>query len=317
MKNKISYLERERGVSWKKDFKNNKLLYVMFLIPGAYFIVMNYVPMYGILIAFKDYKIAKGIMGSKWVGLENFIDLFTGASFLTALRNTAAMALMNLTIGFVMPIVFAFLITEIRHKKFKRTLQTISYMPHFIAAVVVVQLVKQFIGSDGAITLFLSHFGFERQNWLTNANIPVFWIINTFTDVWQNIGFGSILYVASIAMVSSDFHEAAVIDGASRWQRIFKITLPNIMPTVIMLFTLRIGLVFVVGFDKVLLMYSPPIYDTADVLFTYTYRMAFGSTINYGLSTASGLFQSVIGTLLLVVSNYMSRRIGSGNNSLF
>lgn len=308
---------RVKANSWKSDFKKNKVLYMLFIPPALYFIIFNYIPMYGIQIAFKDFRVSKGIFGSEWVGMANFIDLFTGASFLTALRNTAAMASLNLTIGFVFPILFAFLVTEIRNKKFKRVLQTFAYMPHFIAAVVVVQLVREFIGSNGAITQILTLFGFEAQNWLTNSNIPVFWLINSFTDIWQNIGFGSIMYVAAISAVSSDYHEAAVIDGANRFQRIIKITLPSIMPTIITLFTLRIGLVFVVGFDKILLMYSPTVYETADVLLTYTYRMAFGSTINYGLSTASGLFQSVIGTLLLIFSNYLSRKVNRGNSSVF
>lgn len=317
MKNSTSVIQRPKGDSWKNDFKKNKVLYFLFLPPALYFIIFNYIPMYGITIAFKDFKVSKGIFGSEWVGLANFKELFTGEAFLTALRNTASMAGLNLTIGFVVPIIFAFLITEIANKKFKRLMQTFSYMPYFIAAVVVVQLVREFIGTNGAITGLLSVLGFDRQNWLTNANIPVFWLINSATDVWQNIGFGSIMFVAAISSVSNDFHEAAVIDGANRFQRIVKITLPSIMPTVIMLFTLRIGLVFVVGFDKILLMYSPPVYETADVLLTYTYRMAFGSTTNYGLSTASGLFQSVVGALLLILSNYLSRRFNRGNDSVF
>lgn len=315
---KMSSISREpRGDTWKKDFKKNKVLYFLFLPPAIYFILFNYIPMYGIQIAFKDFKVSKGITGSEWIGLANFKDLFTGESFLTALRNTAAMATLNLTIGFVFPILFAFLITEVRNKKFKRVLQTFAYMPHFIAAVVVVQLVREFIGTNGAITQLLTMLGLPQQNWLTNSKIPVFWIINSFTDIWQNIGFGSIMYVAAISAVSSDYHEAAVIDGAGRFQRILKITLPSIMPTIIVLFTLRIGLVFVVGFDKILLMYSPTVYETADVLLTYTYRMAFGSTINYGLSTASGLFQSVIGTILLILSNYLSRKVNRGSARVF
>lgn len=297
-------------ISWRQDFKVNKALYFVMIPCLLYFIIFNYIPMFGVLMAFEDYSIKRGIFGSEWIGLQNFQNLFTGDAFLTALRNTICMAALNLTIGFIMPIIFAFLISEVRNKKTKRTMQTISYMPHFIAAVVVVQLVKEFIGSDGAITMILTWFGFERQNWLANASIPVFWLINCFTDVWQSIGFGSIMYVAAISTVSGDYHEAAVLDGASRWQRVKLITLPCIMPTVIMLFTLRIGLVFVTGFDKVLLMYMPTTYVTSDVLSTYTYRMAFGSaSADYGLSAASGLFQAIVGTVLLITSNYLSRRV--------
>lgn len=293
----------------RKDLKMNKALYVIFIPVAIYFLVLHYIPMFGIAIAFQDFSISRGVFGSEWVGLQNFYDLFWGEAFLTALRNTAAMAFLNLTLGFIMPIIFAFLVTELQGKKFKRTVQTISYMPHFIAAVVVVQLVREFIGETGAVTNFLTLFGFESQNWLANSDIPVFWFINSFTDIWQNIGFGSIMYVAAISSVSSDYQEAAVIDGANRWQRITKITFPIILPTIIMLFTLRIGLVFVVGFDKILLMYMPSTYETADVITTYTYRMAFGSSANFGLSTASGLFQSIVGGILLVVSNKLSRRV--------
>ncbi len=302
-------------VTWRQDFKRNKALYFVMLPALTYFIVLHYIPMFGILMAFENFSVSKGIFGSDWIGFQNFINLFTGDAFLTALRNTVSMAFLNLTIGFVMPIVFAFLITEVRNKTGKRTLQTISYMPHFVAAVVIVQLVKEFLGNDGAVTMLLSLFGLERQNWLANPNIPVFWLINSFTDIWQNIAFGSIMYVAAIATVSGDYHEAAVLDGASRWKRLSKITLPCIMPTIIMLFTLRIGLVFVTGFDKVLLMYMPTTYDTADVLSTYTYRMAFGSASNYGLAAASGLFQSVVATILLIISNKLSRKVT--DNSVF
>lgn len=298
----------KQNVTWRHDFKRNKALYVVMIPALVYFITMNYIPMFGIVMAFQDFSVSKGFFGSKFIGLTNFIELFTGDTFLLALRNTACMAVLNLTVGFIMPIVFAFLITEIKTKKLKRTLQTFSYMPHFVAAVVVVQLVKEFIGNDGAITMLLSLIGLERQNWLANSNIPVFWIINTFTDIWQNIAFGSIMYVAAISAVSGDYHEAAVLDGAGRWTRLTKITLPCIVPTIVMLFTMKIGLVFVTGFDKVLLMYMPTTYVTSDVLSTYTYRKAFGSAANYGLSAASGLFQSVVATILLLIGNKLTKK---------
>ncbi len=296
--------------SWRQDFKKNKALYVVMLPAVIYFFVLHYIPMFGLLMAFEDFSVRKGIFGSTWIGLGNFIELFTGETFLLALRNTAVMAAMNLTIGFVMPIIFAFLISEIKGKVFKRTLQTMAYVPNFVAAVVVVQLLKEFVGQNGAITLLLTHLGFVQQNWLANAKIPVFWMINTFIVIWQTMGFNSIVYVAAIESVSHEIQEAAVIDGANKWKRITRITLPTIMPTVVMLFTIRIGLVFVMGFDKILLMYMPTTYVTADVLTTYTFRMAFASASpDYGLAAASGLFQSVIGTILLIISNKLSRKV--------
>jgi len=295
--------------TWKKDFKKNWLLYLLFLPTILYFILFNYIPMAGILIAFQDYKVSQGIFGSQWIGWQNFIDLFTGESFPLVMRNTIAIMLLNLSIGFSLPIVFAFLLSEIRSRKFKRTVQIITYMPHFVAAVVVTQLAREFLASTGALTHLLTLLGFEQQNWVANPNVPVFWLIFLSIGVWQEIGFGSIIYVAAIANVNPDLHEAAAVDGTTRFQRMRYITFPTIKPLIIMMFILNAGLAFMAaGGDKVLLLYMPATYDTSDVLFTYTYRVAFGGAANYGLSTASSLFQSVIATILLVGTNALSRR---------
>ena len=296
------------GVSWKKDFKRNWVLYLIFIPVLVYFIVLHYIPMFGIAIAFEDYKVAKGVFGSEWVGLANFKELFTGEAFLMAVRNTFAMSLMNIVFGFSAPVIFAFIISEIRWKPYKRVTQLISYMPNFVGAVVTAQLVIMFLGREGAITQLLTALGFEQQNWLANPNIPVFWIINTFSNIWNAVGYGSIMYVASIANVNGDFHEAAAIDGANRWKRLTRITFPCILPVVMMFLTMNIGLTFMTGFDKVLLLYMPTTYVTSDCLQTYTFRMAFGTQINYGLSSASGLFQSIMGTVLLFGGNMLNKK---------
>lgn len=301
---------REKIKIWKKDFKKNWGLYLLFMPTALYFIIFNYIPMFGILIAFQDYKVSKGVFGSEWVGFQNFIDLFTGETFPLVMRNTVAVMLLNLTIGFIMPIIFAFMLSELRNKKFKRTIQIITYMPHFVAAVVVAQLIREFVGSTGAITQILTWIGFDQQNWLANPNVPVFWLILLFSGLWQEIGFGTIIYVAAIANVNANLHEAAAIDGASRFKRMTAITLPMIKPLIIMMFILNVGLAFMsAGGDRVLLLYMPSTYDVSDVLFTYTYRVAFGAVSNYGLSTASGLFQSVISTILLIGTNALSKRV--------
>ena len=253
------------------------------------------------------------LFGSEWVGLDNFRDLFTGDTFLKVLRNTGAMALLNLTIGFAAPVILAMLLSQVRLKRFKRTVQITSYMPYFVSAVVVTSLASEFLSSTGALTMVLSWFGFDKQNWLANPKTPVFWLINTFIEIWQGAGWGSIIYIAAIANVNGDLHEAAAIDGANRWQRMWKVTFPTILPLIIVMFTMRIGLVFRQGFDKVLLLYMPSTYDVSDCLYTYTYRMAFGQTVNYGLSTASGLFQSVIGSTLLIISNKLSRKLSGSS----
>ena len=257
---------------WGYDLKKNWPLYVIFLIPFIFFVVFKYIPMVGILMAFEDYKVARGLFGSEWVGWENFIELFSGEQFPTALRNTVAMALLNLTLGFVAGPILGLLIGQLRSKRFSRVVQTVTYMPYFVSAVVCCSLAQEFLDDNGAITQFLTLFGFERQNWLA-VNGPSFWLINCLLGVWQ---------------------------------RVWNITIPQIMPIVVMMFTMQIGLVFMTGFDKVLLIYMPSTYEFSDCLSTYTYRMAFGSSNDFGLSTASGLFQSVVGTILMVGGNKLS-----------
>ncbi len=294
--------------TWKRDFKLNWVVYACFLPAFVFLFIFNYLPMAGIAIAFQNFKMGAGIFGSPWVGFQNFIDLFTGETFGLVMRNTIAMALLNLTVGFIAPLILALLISEVKVTPFKRTAQTVSYMPYFVAAVVVAQLVTEFVGRNGAITSLLTALGFEHQNWLANNNIPAFWLINTFTEIWQGAGFGAIIYVAAISNVSGELHEAAAIDGAGRWKRVTKITLPSIFPLIIIMLTLKVGLIFTQGFDKILLLYMPATYDVSDVISTYTYRMAFGAQNSYGLSAASGLFQSVVATTLLLTSNYLNKK---------
>lgn len=295
--------------AWAKDWHHNKMVYLIFLPVFLYFFVFHYLPMFGIVMAFQDFSISKGVFGSKFVGLANFVELFSGDAFPNAMKNTVIISVFNLTIGFVAPLIFAFLITSVRNARVRRICQTMSYMPNFVAAVVVTNLVKLFLGYDGPLTALFTALGFEQQNWLANANPPVFWLINCFMGVWQTFGYGSILYVALINNIGKELHEAAAIDGASRWQRMWRITLPIMVPTILMMFTLQVGMTLRVGYDKILLLYMPQTYSVADCLYTYTYRMAFGSTPDFGLAAASGLFQSVVGTILLVGSNLLSRRM--------
>lgn len=297
-----------RENTWKYDMKHNWPIYVLFIPVLVYFLVFHYAPMFGLVMAFENFKPSKGFFHSDFVGLKNFVELFTGDTFLKVLRNTSCMALLNLTIGFAAPVLFAMLLSEVKHKKLKRGVQLISYMPYFVSATVVCALTQEFLAPTGAITKFLSIFGLQEQNWLSNPKVPVFWLINTFIGIWQDLGWGSIIYMAAIANVSPDLHDAAAIDGASRWQRMWKITFPTILPLILVMWIMKIGLVFKTGFDKILLLYKPMIYETADCIYTYTYRMAFGSQVNYGVSTASGLFQSVIGTALLLISNKISKK---------
>ena len=297
-------LRQKAKIRNQKDWKQNWSVYLLFLPAVVLFGTFNYAPMFGIIMAFENFKPTKGFFGSKWVGLQNFIDLFSSEEFFQVFRNTIGMAFMNLTIGFIFPLVLALLLSELTSRKFRRVVQTVSYMPYFVATVVVCTLITNFVDTNGIITDILVAFGAERENLL--ANSKYFWWINTFSEVWQGMGYGSIVYVAAIANINPNLYEAAAMDGANRWHRMLNITLPGVLPTVITMFTLRVGLVFVTGFDKVLLLYSPSIYDTADCLSTYTYRYGIANG-NYSLSAAAGLFQSVIATALLIISNKLNQ----------
>lgn len=306
----ISDVQLAQKASWKKDFKKNKSIYILFLPILVYLIIFNYIPMSGLLMAFEDYSVRKGWFHSTWVGLDNFVRLFSGSAFLTAFRNTAVMAVLNLVMGFFPPIILAILFSECKWIPFKRFAQLISYIPNFISTVVVCNLVQQFVGSDGAITLLLNKlFGLPVQNWLAETQIPVFWIIYTVMNIWIGMGWGSIIQSTTIANISGDLMEAAALDGANRWQRVKNIVIPALIPICMMQLTMAVGTALMVGWDKVLILYMPSTYSVADVLHTYTYRMAFGSQIDYGLATASGLFQSVLGTTLLVISNKLNKKV--------
>ncbi|MCC8046083.1 MAG: ABC transporter permease subunit [Clostridiales bacterium] len=296
-------------VSWKRDWKKNRMIYLLFLPIAIYLIIFNYIPMTGILMAFEDYSVRKGWFHSEWVGLENFVRLFSGSGFLIAFRNTAIMSVLNLTLGFFPPIILAILFSECKWIPFRRFTQIISYVPNFISTVVVCNLVQQFVGKDGAITLLLSNlFGLPNQNWLADSDIPVFWIIFVIMNIWIGMGWGSIIQTTTIANINGDLIEAAALDGANRWERIKNIVIPALIPICMMNLTMSVGTVLMTGWDKILIMYMPSTYNVSDVLYTYTYRMAFGSKVDYGLSTASGLFQSVLGTILLVISNKLSTK---------
>lgn len=289
----------------KRDLRMNWQAYLLIFPVILYFFVLNYLPMGGIIMAFQDYKFADGLLGSKWVGLTNFIKFFTNPSFFTILRNTLVISLLGLIVGFPASIIYALLINEIHHKLFKRTVQTISYMPYFVSMVVICGLIIDFVSSNGIITSLLVFFGMERQNMLTNPRY--FWAINLFSDLWQSLGYGSIMYLAAISNVNPELYEAATIDGASRFRKVWHITIPGIMPYIITMLILRIGMLMVVGHDKILLLYNPSIYETADVISTHVQRMGIVRA-QYSYASAVGLFNSVIGTVLLLTSNALARK---------
>ena len=302
---KADGLKKIRG--WRADFSMNKGLYLLAIPIFLYFLIFCYLPMFGLVMSFQNYKPQLGVLGSDWVGLRNFIDFFGKPDFLKILRNTLVISFLGLIIGFPASIVYALLLNEMHVKWFRKSVQTIHVLPYFVSMVVICGLIIEFCASNGIITnLLVNLFGMQRENLLQNASY--FWWINLFSDIWQGLDYGAIFFVSAIASVSQDLHEAATIDGAGRLRRAWHITLPGIMPAIVTMLVLRCGMLMQVGGDKILLLYNPSIYETADVISTHVQRMGI-EKMQYGYSTAVGLFNSVVGTLLLIISNNCSRRL--------
>nr|WP_231506325.1 ABC transporter permease subunit [Paenibacillus sp. UNC451MF] len=277
------------------------------LIPVVlFFAIFHYVPMYGAIIAFKDYSPRLGIWGSPWVGLEHFQSFFGGLYFWRVLKNTILISLYELLFGFPAPIILALLLNEIRSSLFKRTVQTVTYMPHFISLVVVCGMIKEFTSSSGIVNDVIAYFGGERFSLLLEPEY--FRTLFISSGVWQHIGWGTIIYLAALTGIDPEQYEAAKIDGAGRWKQMLHITLPGIMPTIVILIILDIGRLMNVGSEKIILLYNPSTYETADVIGSYVYRIGL-QEMNYSFSSAVGLFNSVINFTLVIFSNWLSRKL--------
>ncbi len=288
-----------------RDFRRNKYKYLLILPVVAYFILFAYKPIYGVLIAFKNYRPSLGIWGSPWVGLQHFTDFFRDIYFGRILRNTVLLSVYSILWGFPLPIVFALLLNELRSSAFKRLVQTTSYLPHFISVVIVCSMIRQFSYTQGLFNDINGFFGGSRRPLLQFAGY--FRTIYVASGVWQGFGWSSIIYLAALTSINPELYEAARIDGASRWRQILHITLPGIAPTIIMLFILRMGSILGVGQEKVLLLYNERTYETADIISTYTYRRGLVDG-NYSYSTAIGLFNSLINVFFLLSTNYVSKK---------
>ncbi|MBR6395530.1 MAG: sugar ABC transporter permease [Lachnospiraceae bacterium] len=289
------------------DFKRNKVIYFLCIPIIVWYIIFHYVPMAGIVMAFEKFKPALGIFRSKWIGFGNFVEFFKGPYFLRLLRNTAALGILDIIFGFPAPIIFALLLNEVKNIKFKKVTQTISYMPYFISMVVVAGIIIDFTKSGGVISNIVASLrGTAPENLLGNVNYfrPIFIL----SGIWQGVGYGSIIYIAALSSVDQELYEAAVMDGANRWKQTIHITIPSILPTIIMLLIMRMGSILAVASDKVLLLYSPGIYEKADVISTYVYRIGLEQA-NYGLASAVGLFNSIVGTVFLLVTNAISKKL--------
>jgi putative aldouronate transport system permease protein len=289
-----------------RDIRRNKLLYLMVLPVIAYYVIFDYGPMYGLQIAFKDYSPGDGIWGSRWIGLANFTEFFQSYYFWRLIRNTLLISVYELIFGFPAPIILALLLNELRKQAFKRIVQTVTYLPHFISVVVVVGMLVDFLARDGVVNQVLGYLGVEARSYLSEPGWFRFLYVSS--GIWQQIGWGSIIFLAALSNIDPSLYEAAKVDGAGRWKQMLHITIPGIMPTVIILLILRMGSMMSVGSEKILLMYNPLTYDTADVISTFVYRKGILEA-SYSYTTAVGLFNAVIAFLLVIISNSISKRV--------
>lgn len=289
----------------KRDFARNKYIYLMALPVIIFYILFHYVPMYGAIIAFKNYIPTKGFMDSSWVGLKHFETFFQSEYFVRLMRNTFLISFYGLLFGFPAALSLALLLNEVRHRLFKTVVQSISYIPHFISLVIICGLVLEFTSSGGMVNDLREFAGLDRIPFMSRPEF--FRTIFVSSGIWQNIGWSSIIFLAALAGIDPGLYEAANIDGASRFQQLLHITLPSLVPTIIILLILRIGNMMLVGHEKVILLYNPGVYKTADVINTYVYRTGL-QRFQLSFSTAVGLFNSVINLSLLLGANYFSRR---------
>ena len=291
--------------------RNEWALYLM-LVPGLFFlIVYKFLPLYGITLAFKDYNIFLGsnpieaITLSKWVGFKHFDRLFNNPDFYNVLRNTLAINLYKIAFLFPVPVVFAIFLNEIHHKLYKRTVQTLIYIPYFFSWVIVFGVFYSLLGTYGMVNQLLKQFGIEPISFFSNK--AYFRGLLVFTEGWKEVGWNTVIYLAAISAIDPTLFEAARVDGASRIQQIWHVTLPGLLPTIILMLIMTIGYILDTGFEQILVMYNPMVYDVADVIQTYVYRIGLGQ-MDYSLSTALGLFNSVVAFVLIVGANFVSRK---------
>ncbi len=302
-----------KRVGLGKKVRRDWDLYIL-LIPGlVWYLVFAYKPMLGLRVAFYDYNIFRGFEGSTFVGLDNFIYFLTGPDFLRTLKNTLMLAFWQMTIVFPFPILLAIIVTEMRNKFISKLTQTATFLPYFISIVVVCGMVINFLSpSTGIINLMLQKLGFDPIYFMVKPEY--FRGVYTGMNLWKTAGFNSIVYIAAIMGIDPQLYEAAKVDGAGKWRQVRTITLPSILPIVVVMFVLNVGKMVKVGFEAILLLYKPTTYATGDVIATYVYRTGIGNG-DYGLATAAGLFEAVVALVLVLVANRVSRKLSE--NSLW
>jgi len=295
------------GNSFSKRTWKYRYLYALLLPALILVLVFHYLPMYGIVIAFKDFKLVKGIAGSDWIGFTNFRKLLMSPSFYEVIRNTIVISLLKLIFTFPAPIILALMFNELLNQKFKKLVQTISYLPYFMSWVVIGGILINILSPErGIVNYIIKLFGGGGIYFLADSS----WFrpVLVMSSIWQGAGWGSVLYLASITGIDSELYEAAKIDGANRLQQAMRITVPLMYPVITVMLILSIGNILNAGFDQVFNLYTPPVYSVADILDTYIYRRGLVES-DYGFATAVGLFKNVIGFSLVVGSNYVSKKI--------
>lgn len=296
--------------SFRQNLRKHRIVYMMFIPVLIYYIVFHYLPMCGIVIGFQNYIPSRGILASKFVGLKHFRSFFNSYYFERVIRNTFLISFYSILFGFPAPILLALLLNELKQLRFKKIVQSITYMPHFLSIVVVCGMVLDFCASDGLISSIVVALGGTAKNY---AMYPEYFrTIYIASDIWTSIGWGSIVYLAALSGIDPSLYEAARVDGAGRFRQLIHITLPGIMPTIVTLFILRVGNIMGVGHEKIILLYNSLTYETADVISTFVYRKGLIES-NFGYSTAIGLFNSVINFGMVFLANTLSRKVNESS----
>ncbi|MBB3126505.1 putative aldouronate transport system permease protein [Paenibacillus rhizosphaerae] len=291
-----------------KHIRRDRELLLLFIPCILFYIIFRYGPLYGLIIAFKDYSVFSGVMGSDWVGLKHFIKFFSNQDFWMLFRNTLLLGFYTLIFGFPFPILLAILLNEVRTKWFKKSVQTLSYLPAFLSVVIISSMIIDFLSpTNGLLNQLLAALGFEKKYFLVDPG----WFrpIYVISEIWGTIGYESIIYLAAIAGINPTLYEAARVDGASRFHMIRHITIPGLMPTMLIMFILKTGSMIRIGYEKVLLLYNPMTYNVADVFSTYVYRKGLLES-NYSYAAAVGMFEALVAMTMLLGANAISRKIG-------
>ncbi len=302
------HTKRRKSQMRLSQIRSDTELYIMMIPSIVLAVVFSYFPLYGITLAFKKFSVTAGLLGGQWVGFKYFIQFFEDPFFFRIIRNTVLLNILGLLFCFPIPILFSLLLNEIKSSKAKRLIQSISFLPYFISTVVIVGLLMKLFANDGMVNQFLEAVGVPRKMFFSDP--AYFRSLFLGSGVWRNLGYNAILYIAALTAIAPELYESAELDGANRFQKILYITIPGIMPTVRILLILEIGNMMSVGLEKVYLMYNPSIYETADVIATYTYRRGLENA-EYSYSTAVGLFNSVCNFILLIAANRISKHLSN------